>query len=289
MKKLMQVFASVMIATSTFGGVTSVAAKENTPAYKIEYQNADSMQSVFTKELHQKYANVKFKKKSKNVSVYESKNYKVKVKDLDIETVGKQTVLIEGKNKNTNEKHSAEVSVKVEDTTAPVITCEDTITVEQNEAFDINRYVSLNEEGTVTLTENVDTTNTGTVTTSIKAKDKAGNVSEKNITVNVEKNFYQRIADAALAQIGVYQDCTMLVTNSLAAVGINFHGAPAAYLSLGALTNNPVPGDICVYQGHVALYIGNGQAVHGGWFGCQTTIYSVECNQPFIGYVHVNR
>ncbi len=288
MKKLMQVFASVMIATSTFGGVTSVAAKENTPAYKIEYQNADSMQSVFTKELHQKYANVKFKKKSKNVSVYESKNYKVKVKDLDIETVGKQIVSIEGKNKNTNEKHSAEVSVKVEDTTAPVITCEDTITVEQNEAFDINRYVSLNEEGTVTLTENVDTTNTGTVTTSIKAKDKAGNVSEKNITVNVEKNFYQRIADAALAQIGVYQDCTMLVTNSLAAVGINFHGAPAAYLGLGPLTNNPVPGDICVYQGHVALYIGNGQAVHGGWFGCQTTIYSVECNQPFIGYVHVN-
>ena len=112
---------------------------------------------------------------------------------------------------------------------------------------------------------------------------------EKNITVNVEKDFYQRIADAALAQIGVYQDCTMLVTNSLAAVGINFHGAPAAYLSLGPLTNNPVPGDICVYQGHVALYIGNGQAVHGGWFGCQTTIYSVECNQPFIGYVHVNR
>ena len=112
---------------------------------------------------------------------------------------------------------------------------------------------------------------------------------KKNITVNVEKNFYQRIADAALAQIGVYQDCTMLVTNSLAAVGINFHGAPAAYLSLGPLTNNPVPGDICVYQGHVALYIGNGQAVHGGWFGNQTTIYSVECNQPFIGYVHVNR
>ena len=281
MKKLVQAFVSLIIATSTFGGVTSVAAKENTPAYKIEYQDADSMQSVFTKELHKKYANVKFKKKSKN--------YKVKVKDLDIDTVGKQTVSIEGKNKNTNEMHSAEVSIKVEDTTAPVITCEDTITVEQNEAFDINRYVSLNEEGTVTLTENVNTTNTGTFITTIKAKDIAGNVSEKDVTVNVEKDFYQRIADAALAQIGVYQDCTMLVTNSLAAVGINFHGAPAAYLSLGSLTNNPVPGDICVYQGHVALYIGNGQAVHGGWYGNQTTIYSVECNQPFIGYVHVNR
>ena len=69
MKKLVQAFVSLIIATSTFGGVTNVAAKENTPAYKIEYQNADSMQSVFTKELHQKYANVKFKKKSKNVGL----------------------------------------------------------------------------------------------------------------------------------------------------------------------------------------------------------------------------
>ena len=289
MKKLVQAFVSLIIASSTFGGVTSVAAKENTPAYKIEYQDADSMQSVFTKELHKKYANVKFKKKSKNVSVYESKNYKVKVKDLDIDTVGKQTVSIEGKNKNTNEKHSAEVSIKVEDTTAPVITCEDTITVEQNEAFDINRYVTLNEEGTVTVTKNVDTTNTGTFTTTIKAKDIAGNVSEKNITVNVEKDFYQRIADAALAQIGVYQDCTMLVTNSLAAVGINFHGAPSAYLSLGPLTNNPVPGDICVYQGHVALYIGNGQFIHAASGQGKVVINNLNSSYYVKAYVNARR
>ena len=81
----------------------------------------------------------------------------------------------------------------------------------------------------------------------------------------------------------------MLVTNSLAAVGIHFHGAPTAYLSLGTLTNDPVPGDICVYQGHVALYVGNGQAVHGGWLGNQTVLTSVACGQQFIGYVHVNR
>ena len=33
----------------------------------------------------------------------------------------------------------------------------------------------------------------------------------------------QAILSAAYAQLGVNQDCTMLVTNSLAAVGINFH------------------------------------------------------------------
>lgn len=289
MKKLVQAFVSLIIATSIFGGVTNVAAKENTPAYKVEYQDADSMKSVFKKELHKKYANVEFKKKTKNVSVYESKNYKVKVKDLDIDTIGKQTISIEGENKQTSEKHSVEVKVKVQDTTAPEITCEDVLTVEQNEVFDINSHVSLNEEGTIQLTDNINTADVGTFTTTIKAKDTAGNVSEKNITVHVEKSFYQRIADAALAQIGVYQDCTMLVTNSLAAVGIHFHGAPTAYLSLGTLTNDPVPGDICVYQGHVALYVGNGQAVHGGWLGNQTVLTSVACGQPFIGYVHVNR
>ena len=289
MKKLVQAFVSLIIATSTFAGVTTVSAKENTPAYKVEYQDADSMKSVFKKELHKKYANVKFKKKTKNVSVYESKNYKVKVKDLDVDTIGKQTISIEGENKKTSEKQSAEVKVKVQDTTAPEITCEDVLTVEQNEAFDINSYVSLNEEGTIQLTSDINTCDVGSFTTMIQAKDTAGNMSEKNITVNVEKGFYQRIADAALAQIGVYQDCTMLVTNSLAAVGINFHGAPTAYLSLGTLTNDPVPGDICVYQGHVALYIGNGQAVHGGWLGHQTVVSTVECTNAFIGYVHVNR
>ena len=289
MKKLVQAVASLIIATSSFASVTTVSAKENTRDYKIEYQDADSMKSVFTKELHKKYANVKFKEKKKNVSVYESKNYQVKVKDLDVDTIGKQTVSIEGKKKKTNEKANVKVDVKVQDTIAPVITCEDSITVDQNASFDINNYVSLNEEGTVELTNKVDTTNVGAITTTIQAKDKAGNVSKKNITINVEKDFYQRIADAALAQVGVNQDCTMLVTNSLAAVGINFHGTPTAYLSLGELTNNPVPGDICVYQGHVALYIGNGQAVHGGWLGCQTVVSTVECTNAFIGYVHVSR
>lgn len=99
-------------------------------------------------------------------------------------------------------------------------------------------------------------------------------------------SMYQKIADAALAQLGRYQDCTMLVTNSLKAVGINFHGGPLKYLSLGPTTNNPVPGDIIVYHGHVAIYIGNGKAVHGGWLGNQTVISTVECDRQFVAYVH---
>lgn len=95
------------------------------------------------------------------------------------------------------------------------------------------------------------------------------------------------IASAALAQVGVNQDCTMLVTNALKAVGINFHGWPSDYASLGSWTSNPVPGDIIIYSGHVAIYIGNGQAVHGGWNGYTTVVFSVNCSNALVGYIHV--
>jgi cell wall-associated NlpC family hydrolase len=92
------------------------------------------------------------------------------------------------------------------------------------------------------------------------------------------------IAAAAYAQLGVSQDCTALVTNSLAAVGINYHGWPAGYLSLGRTVSaaEAQPGDLAYYQNggmgmaHIAVYVGNGMAVHGGWNGGTTSLYSVN-------------
>jgi len=89
------------------------------------------------------------------------------------------------------------------------------------------------------------------------------------------------IAAAALAQLGVNQDCTALVSNSLRAVGINFHDWPAGYLSLGRTVSaaEAQPGDVIYYADggigvpHVAVYIGNGQAVHGGFLGYTTKVY----------------
>lgn len=105
--------------------------------------------------------------------------------------------------------------------------------------------------------------------------------------IQVSGSTASKIAQAALAQIGRTQDCTMLATNALAAAGINFHDWPENYSALGSWTNNPVPGDLCIYQGHIAVYVGNGQAVHGGWNGWTTAQYSVSCSNPFMGYIHV--
>lgn len=95
-------------------------------------------------------------------------------------------------------------------------------------------------------------------------------------------NKNQTILTAALGQLGMWQDCTMLVTNSLAAVGIYFHDWPAGYMTLGTVISaeQAVPGDLIYYMDggagvpHIAVYAGNGQAVHGGWNGSQTVVYS---------------
>ena len=92
------------------------------------------------------------------------------------------------------------------------------------------------------------------------------------------------IYQAALAQLGRYQDCTMLATNALKAVGINFHDWPIGYMSLGTVVpaSQAQPGDLIYYangglgMAHIAVYAGNGQAVHGGWLGNQTVLNSAN-------------
>ena len=88
------------------------------------------------------------------------------------------------------------------------------------------------------------------------------------------------IYQAALAQLGTFQECTMLGTNALKAVGINFHDWPAGYMSLGTVVpaSQAQPGDLVYYANggmgaaHIGVYAGNGQAIHGGWNGNQTVL-----------------
>lgn len=289
MKKLVKAVVCSQLLFAGFVSVMPVSAAQKETKYEVELKDENSLKEVFSDVFNKKVAKVKFSKKKKNTSIYTSDSYVVKVKNLEIDEEGVQSVSMHAEHKDSGMPISRKknVTLKVADTTAPEITCEDSFTVDQNGSLDLASVVTTNEEAEISV-DAVDTSVAGSKTYTITATDEAGNKSTKDVTVQVD-NYYQKIADAALAQLGVNQDCTMLVTNSLKAVGIDFHGSPAAYLSLGELTNDPVPGDICVYQGHVAIYIGNGQAVHGGWLGCQTVVSTVECTNAFVGYVHVSK
>lgn len=97
--------------------------------------------------------------------------------------------------------------------------------------------------------------------------------------------------DRAYALIGANMDCTALVTAALAARGISFHGWPEDYLNVPGgyvVTDGTMQaGDILIYAytggwnggahyDHVALYVGNGQAVHGGWNGSTVALASAQ-------------
>lgn len=103
------------------------------------------------------------------------------------------------------------------------------------------------------------------------------------------------IAAAAQGQLGVIQDCTRLASNALAAAGINYHGWPAGYLSLGSTVSasQAVPGDLIYYAdggmgaAHIAVYIGGGQAVHGGFNGNQTVVAPAQLGSGPV-FIRVN-
>ena len=74
----------------------------------------------------------------------------------------------------------------------------------------------------------------------------------------------------------------MLVTNALKAAGVSHHGWPISYFALGRQVpaSQALPGDVIYYANggmglaHVAVYLGNNVAVHGGWNGNQTVTFS---------------
>lgn len=92
------------------------------------------------------------------------------------------------------------------------------------------------------------------------------------------------ILDAARAQMGAIQDCTVLGEVALRAAGIQGVGdeSPESLMTYATPVSTPEPGDFIYYAdggmgfSHNAVYIGDGQAIHSGWNGNQTVVFSVN-------------
>lgn len=272
-----------------------IHANETAP---ITSKRQETMISVLKQTFNQDLSNLEYLKTEKDVHIFENDLYTIEVSEEDVNCHA--TIYEKSLNSHLNNLGFPSYSIETIDfnegdfdTISPVIEVKDSFEVNVDEPVNFDEEIQLSDncdsDLEYTIEGDIDYSKEGLYSIVISCSDQSGNETKKTVDVKVsDSNFYQKIADAAMAQIGVNQDCTMLVTNALKAVGINFHGAPYEYASLGEWTDTPVPGDICIYSGHVALYVGNGQAVHGGWNGYTTILYSVSCSNPFIGYIHVN-
>ena len=109
--------------------------------------------------------------------------------------------------------------------------------------------------------------------------------TEPTTPTNPYADLNARIAAAAQTLVGVTdgQWCTQVVQQALALAGVSdaYQLWPDEYAGLyGYYTNDPQPGNLIYYNNggrgvdHIAIYIGNGLAVHGNYNG-RTVIESV--------------
>jgi len=168
-----------------------------------------------------------------------------------------------------------------------------TVATTQNaSAYDVTaNQATAQYSGTYRPTQSTQTTQSGvTATTGTQA-----NTQSTTTTQASSSSKGAAIYQAALSQVGTTQDCTMLVTNALKSVGISYHDWPAGYMSLGTTVSasEAQPGDLIYYAdggtgvAHIAVYAGNGQAVHGGWLGNQTVVNSTDVGSGAV-YIRVN-
>lgn len=79
---------------------------------------------------------------------------------------------------------------------------------------------------------------------------------------------------SAYGQIGTNQDCTAMVEKALRSVGKSVGDiAPNDFYRYGTVVTNPQPGDLMIQPGHVAIYVGNGMAISGGFNGGHTELH----------------
>ncbi|HJA66610.1 MAG TPA: C40 family peptidase [Candidatus Mediterraneibacter cottocaccae] len=96
------------------------------------------------------------------------------------------------------------------------------------------------------------------------------------------------IVNAAWSQVGVAEyiygsqnpgvsfDCSGLTQWCYAQAGISLPRTSSEQLAAGTIVTDPQPGDICWTQGHVAIYIGNGQMIEAQKPGTLVCVSSVR-------------
>jgi cell wall-associated NlpC family hydrolase len=97
------------------------------------------------------------------------------------------------------------------------------------------------------------------------------------------------LVNSAMKYLGMPWDCTAVVEQGLRDLGYTVRDeAPMGFGAYGTVFADPSqvqPGDIMMRGGHVAIYAGNGMAIHGGWNG--SVVVASTSPAQFYSFVRI--
>ena len=303
--------AAILCVASAFPVVaTVVAAKEEPGWHGDRYVNEDKTVAKGWQEIEGKSYYF-----SENGTVNSSKTEKATTASVSSNITGevKETVATasqEAVKEVVEEKAAEVVETPAETTEAPADTTEtpaETPAPEQTETPAPEQTVTPTPEQTVTpapeqtVTPAPEQTETPAPEQTVTlAPEQTVTPAPEQTTAPTATTLGQRISAEAQKLVGVTDGlwCTQVVQQALANAGVSdaYQLWPDQYCGqYGYYTDSPAEGDLIYYNNggrgvdHIAIYIGNGQAVHGNYDG--KTVIASATSQYLASpqYIRVNR
>ena len=296
--------AAILCVASAFPVVaTVVAAKEEPGWHGDRYVNEDKTVAKGWQEIEGKSYYF-----SENGTVNSSKTEKATTASVSSNITGevKETVATasqEAVKEVVEEKAAEVVETPAETTEAPA----ETLAPEQTETPAPEQTVTPAPEQTVTPAPEQTVTPAPEQTETPAPEQTVTPAPEQTVTPAPEQTtaptattLGQRISAEAQKLVGVTDGlwCTQVVQQALANAGVSdaYQLWPDQYCGqYGYYTDSPAEGDLIYYNNggrgvdHIAIYIGNGQAVHGNYDG--KTVIASATSQYLASpqYIRVNR
>lgn len=177
---------------------------------------------------------------------------------------------------------------------------QDVVTPSQSETTPAQDNQTTVDQNTNTVDQNTNTQDQTTV-------DQNTNTADQIVTPSTDTSYQQRIADAALAQVGQHKWCTDVATDAVNAAGGQQIGTywPSGYMNIGTVFTDRsqlIAGDLVYYQNdgnagsagvvvpdHVAVYVGDNTVVNGGWnYGPNVATSDIDTPSGTQYYIRVN-
>lgn len=226
----------------------------------------------------------------------------VTLSNVETEVVSTDVKAVVDETNTDNQAQVVSLDTETSGTTEVVNTLpsQDVVTPSQSETTPAQDNQTTVDQNTNTVDQNTNTQDQTTV-------DQNTNIADQIVTPSTDTSYQQRIADAALAQVGQHKWCTDVATDAVNAAGGQQIGTywPSGYMNIGTVFTDRsqlIAGDLVYYQNdgnagsagvvvpdHVAVYVGDNTVVNGGWnYGPNVATSDIDTPSGTQYYIRVN-